>query len=171
MSNSVVRQVKQAAEQGGGPMTFDASWVHGTALTVEAPQNLDRVGYFGWGADMQIRPGKSSWFHIPLPTPVITHDVRTTLERVFILFKTDSGSIRNVHVYDGSAKVHEFNDLLLAGEHRINLDNENRFDLPEPHVVAFGIGISFFYQADIGFDSAIPPPRLIVATAGGDYRS
>ena len=26
-----------------------------------------------------------------------------------------SGSIRNVHIYDGSGKVQEFNDLLLTG--------------------------------------------------------
>jgi len=52
-------------------MPLHASRVHGNALTVESPENLDRVGHFGWGADIAIRPGKSSWFHIPLSTPVI----------------------------------------------------------------------------------------------------
>jgi len=150
-------------------MGFYASWVHGNALTVESPENLDRNGHFGWGADMQVKPGKSSWFHIPLPTPVILSDARSNLIRVFLMFKSEQGSIRNVHVYDGSSKVQEFNDLLITGEHRINLDSVNTFNLANPHSVIYGIGVTFFYVADIGFDSAIPPSRLILASAGGDY--
>ena len=83
-------------------MGFHASWVHGNALTVENPENLNRVGHFGWGADMQVKPGKSSWFHIALPTPVILSDARSNLNRVFLMFETEQGSIRNVHVFDGS---------------------------------------------------------------------
>ena len=150
-------------------MPLNASWVHGTALAVETPANLDHVGYFGWGADMAVKPGKSSWFHIPLPTPVITNDVRTHLHKVFLLFLTASGSIRNVHVYDGSSKIQEFNDLHLQGEHRLGLDAANQFNLSQPHAVVWGIGVSFFFVADIGFDSSIPPPRLILGSAGGDY--
>jgi hypothetical protein len=152
-------------------MPMHASWVQGNALTVESPENLARVGHFGWGADMLVRPGKSSWFHIPLPTPVIVGDARTQLHRVFLLFKTDphTGSIRNVHVYDGSSKPQEFNDLFLEGEHRTQLDGMNTFNLATPHTVAFGIGISFFFVASISLDSPVSPAQLIVASAGGDY--
>ncbi len=150
-------------------MNSQASWIHGNALTVEQPENLSRVGHFGWGADMAIVAGKSSWFHVPLPTPVILNGSRASLLRVFLMFETEQGSIRNVHVYDGSSKVQEFNGLLLKGEHRINLDAENTFNLAQPHSVAYGIGVSFFFVADIGFDSNIPPPRLILGSAGGDY--
>jgi hypothetical protein len=150
-------------------MALNATWVHGNALTVETPGNLSFVGHFGWGADMQILPGKESWFHIPLPTPVITGDIRSQVQRLFLLFRSDSGSIRNVHIYDGSSKVQEFNGLFLEGEHRTSLDGQNTFDLSSPHAVIFGMGISFLFIADIGFDSAIPPPRLIVASAGGDF--
>jgi hypothetical protein len=152
-------------------MTMYASWVHGNALTVESPQSLSRVGHFGWGADMLIKPGQASWFHIPLPTPVIVGDVRAALQRVFLLFKSEPGvgEIRNVHVYDGSSKPQEFNDLRLSGEHRLGLDGENRFDLASPHTVVWGVGISFFFQASIGFDSPVPASQLIVASAGADY--
>jgi uncharacterized protein DUF6623 len=150
-------------------MGFHASWVHGNALTVENSENLNRVGHFGWGADMAVKPGKGSWFHIALPTPVILSNVRSSLIRVFLMFESEQGSIRNVHVYDGSFKVHEFNDLLIEGEHRLALDGMNTFNLANPHSVAFGIGVSFFFIASIGFDSAIPPSRLILASAGGDY--
>lgn len=150
-------------------MALYASWAHGTGLTVESPENLARIGHFGWGADMSIKPGKSSWFHISVPTPVIVNNVRTHLQRIFLLFDAQGGSIRNVHVYDGSAKVQEFNGLSLQGEHRIGLDAQNTFNLSAQHTVQFGIGISFLFVADIGFDSPIPPSRLILGTTGGDF--
>lgn len=150
-------------------MKMHASWIHGNGLTVESPENMARTGHFGWGADMSVKPGKGSWFHISLPTPVIVSDVRTQLQRVFLLFDAEVGSIRNVHVYDGSAKIHEFNSLFLKGEHRLTLDAQNTFNLPVQHTVLWGIGISFFFIADIGFDSAIPPSRLILGAAGGDF--
>ncbi len=133
-------------------MTMHASWVHGNALTVETPEHLAHVGHFGWGADM-----------------AILNDVRTNLHRVFLLFDSVSGSIRNVHVYDGSAKVQEFNDLFLQGEHRLALDGQNTFNLAHPHTVVWGIGISFYFIASIGFDTTIPPARLILGAAGGDF--
>jgi hypothetical protein len=127
-----------------------------------------RLGHFGWGADMQIAPGKECWFHIPLPTPVIPNNSQSSLVRVFLMFEAEQGSIRSVHVYDGSSKVQEFNGLHLEGEHRFSIDGVNTFNLAKPHGSLFGIGVSFLFSA-IGFDSAIPPSRLIVASAGGDY--
>ncbi|ADB38697.1 DUF6623 family protein [Spirosoma linguale] len=150
-------------------MAIHASWIQGNALTVESPELLNRIGHFGWGADMSLKPGKGSWFHIPIPSPVLVPEGRTKIQRFFLLFDAEGGSIRNVHLYDGSAKIQEFNNLLLTGEHRVSIDAQNGFTLSAPHVVAFGIGISFFFIADIGFDSAIPPSRLIVGSAGGDF--
>jgi hypothetical protein len=152
-------------------MTFDASWVHGNALTVESPEALDWVGHFGWGADMGVKPGKASWFHIALPTPVVVGDSQTKLERVFIMFSTTSGQIRSVHLYDGSINFHQFNDLHAGGEHRTSIGTQDTFTLPTPHAAFLGIGVSILFQADIGFDSNIPAPRLIVAASGADYRN
>src|SRR3954462_535298 len=137
-------------------MSLHASWIHGTALNVESPENLARVGYFGWGADMLVKPGKGSWFHIPLATPVIVSDVRTRVQRLFLLFKSESGRIRNVHFYDASSKIQDFNNVSPRGEHRLTLDGQNTFDLATMHTVGLAIGISFFFQADIGFDTTIP---------------
>jgi hypothetical protein len=58
---------------------------------------------------------------------------------------------------------------MLEGEHRLALDGQNTFNLSTPHIVAWGIGISFFFVASIGFDTAIPPARLILGAAGGDF--
>jgi hypothetical protein len=147
-----------------------ASWVHGNALTAESPEHLAQIGHHGWGADVHVKPGRGCWFHIPLPTPVIVDNARVRLQRVFVLFKSDpgAGEIRNLHVYDGAAKPQEFNDLHLSGEHRHGLDCTNWFELTTPHPVEWGIGISFFFQATIGF-AQTPPARLIVASAGADY--
>jgi hypothetical protein len=151
-------------------MGFHASWVHGNALTVENPENLDRVGHFGWGADMVMKNGKSSWFHVALPTPVIVSDARSKLIRVFLMYETEGGgSILNVHVYDGSFKVQEFNNLRIGGKRRLSLDSGNTFDLANPHTVIFGIGVSFLYRAAFAATVTIPPSRLILAAAGGDY--
>jgi hypothetical protein len=58
---------------------------------------------------------------------------------------------------------------VITGEHRTALDGTNTFDLSTPHSVVWGMGISFFFIADIGFDTHIPDARLIVSSAGGDF--
>lgn len=150
-------------------MSNHASWVHGNALVLENPEYVARVGHYGWGADMQVKPGKGAWFHVALPTPVIVGDVRARLLRVFLLFDAEVGSIRQVTVWDGSSPIQEFTDLFATGEHRRGPDRANTFNLTNPHSVAFGVGISFYFVASIGFDSLIPPSRLIVGSAGADY--
>ena len=149
-------------------MALHASWVHGNAVQVESPGNFVSVGHYGWGSDVSLTPGKASWFHIPIPTPVITGDVRTTVQRLFVLYMAENCEIRNVHVFDGSSKVQEINNLHLKGEHRLGLDSANIFDLAAPHTVAFGMGITFMVQASIGFDTVIKT-RFITATAGADF--
>lgn len=121
-------------------MALHASWVHGNALTVESPGNLERVGHFGWGADMITRHGgQDSWFHIPLPTPVIVGEGgRTTLGRVFLLFWSDRGRIKEVHVWDGPIRLQVFNNVNSKGEHRFELDGRNTFPLARPTKVAWG---------------------------------
>ena len=114
-------------------MALYASWVHGNAVQVESPENFVSVGHYGWGGDASLAPGKGSWFHIPIATPVITGDVRTTVQRLFVLYKAENCEVRNVHVYDGSAQVQQLNNLHLTGEHRTGLDNANTFDLAAPH--------------------------------------
>ena len=153
-------------------MPLHASWVHGNALTVQSPQFLSaqEVGHGGWGADYSVIPGKATWMHIPVPTPVIVADVRTKFQKFFLLYEVlDGGHIEQVHIYDGSFKIQEFNNLGRSGAHRPQLDGANTFNLSAPHTVIFGIGITLLFIADIGFDSQIPPSRLILATAGVDF--
>jgi hypothetical protein len=149
-------------------MAMYASWAHGNALTVESPENLMRVGYLGWGAHMQVRESKSTWFHIPIPTPVIVGGKRTSINRVFLLFETE-GTIDKVHVYDGPSKIEEFNNLSRQGNHLLTLGNRNTFPLTFPHNVKWGIGISFFFTATGGFEGSSAGSRLILGSAGADF--
>ena len=87
------------------------------------------------------------------------------------MFKCAGCSIRNVHIYDGSSKVQEFNNLMYDGEHRINLDAYNTYNLSNQHKVLKGVGVTFFCVASIGFDNNIAPSRLIVGAAGGNFLS
>ncbi len=145
-------------------MTMQAIWTHGNALTIETTDNLANATRFGWGTDITMKPGKGSWFHIPLASPVIANGVRTNLQRVFVLFKSEGGSITHVHLYDGAAKFQEFNGISLQGDHRNGLDGANTIELAAPHSVLFGIGISFHFAA-----APHSSAQLSVATAGGDF--
>lgn len=67
-------------------MKMYASWVHGNALNVESPENVGSYQHVFNGTNVIVTPGKSSWFHIVVPSPVVIGDVRAQLQRVFILF-------------------------------------------------------------------------------------
>ena len=119
---------------------------------------------------MLLQPGKASWFHVALPTPVLVAE-RTKLQAVFLLFKTgaEMAIIQTVHLYDGSCKLHEFNDLHLQGEHHLPVDEQNTFTRPTPQELRFGVGISFFCVAPNSFGDGVNPSQLILASAGADF--
>ncbi len=151
-------------------MSLTASWVHGNALTVENPERLTSFKHWGWGTVAWVKWNEGTWFHVPLPTPVILNDKRSSLLRVFLMFETEYGSIQEVDVYDGMSNVQQFTHLSLEGEHRFQLDGANTFNLDKPHPVVFGIGVSFFFKTFGNLDSQDPPPvKLMLGSAGGDY--
>jgi hypothetical protein len=147
-------------------------WIHGNAVTVESPENLKLIRHIGWATELSFIPGRASWAHVPLPSPVIIGDVRSKLIRFFLLFRVpnNDGRIQSVHLYDGPNRILTFDGLSSTGDHWNNLDSANTFTLSTPHPVVWGLGISFLFQADIGIDSSIPPPLLQISAAGGDYQ-
>lgn len=152
-------------------MLKQASWTHGNSLTVETSQNLASIIHIGWGTELRFVPGKSSWCHILIPTPVIVDDQRLKVQKLFLFFNVNEGqgSIRNIHIYDGPNRIQTFDGLSLKGNHSGGVDSANTISLQNQHSVLFGISISFLFQAAIGIDSTIPPPLLTITTAGADF--
>ena len=152
-------------------MKMYANWVHGNALRVESPENVGRFQHVFSGTNVLMTPGKSSWFHIAVPSPVVIGDVRAQLQRVFILFDIPhAGHITELHLYDGPNKIREIKQLELNGTHIWSLDTINTFNLPSLHSVRWGIGISFLFAAGADTEGgSITPSILIVGSAGGDF--
>ena len=134
-------------------MLKQASWTHGNSLTVETPQNLASIIHIGWGTELRFVPGKSSWCHIPIPTPVIVDNQRLKVQKLFLFFnvKEGQGSIRNIHVYDGPSRIQTVDGLTLKCDHVGCIDNVNTITLQNQHSVLFGLSISFLFQEEIGF--------------------
>lgn len=149
--------------------TLNAVWIHGTAFEAEDPEALTGIVRLGWGTVFRGKPGKFTWFHVAVSTPVIVEDVRPTLEKVFVFYKTDGASIRNVHLWDGPGKIRSFDNLMLRGDRSRNLSPANTFALAPPVTVRFSLGISVGVQFAIGFDSPITS-EILFASAGADFR-
>jgi hypothetical protein len=151
-------------------MTKQASWTHGNSLTVETPPNLAAIIHYAWGTDLRFDPGQSSWCHIPIPTPVIIDDQRLHVRNLYLLYsvKEGEGSIRTILTYDGPHLMKTFDGLSLAGDHGHSVTAWNTLDMSNyGNVVAFGISISFLFQAAI--DSPNPKPLLTITAAGADF--
>lgn len=155
-------------------MSKYTSWVHGNALTAESLDSILDITHFGWGTDVTMKPGEGSWFHVPLPTPAIVDGIAAKLTRVFLLYETDSVTIRNVHIYDGPRVLQQLNSLqLFKGDFRKQVVPANTYTLEKPRTVRSGIGISFFVLADAAFgpsgSSEAPPTQFSIAAAGAEY--
>jgi hypothetical protein len=114
----------------------------------------------------------STFFHFSIPTPVILSDRRSSLLRVFVLWKGTGGfpALLNVSVFDGPNSVGPispidptqpgrdgtggFGDLVVGA---------TRFDLATPHSVKFGIGVS------LGFGFSGGDTDLTFTSAGADF--
>jgi hypothetical protein len=151
-----------------------ASWVPGYAVVAETmgPPTLELLegrrfsdvnGFrFGQGAQFKISAKQGNWFHIPLPTPVLVEDRRAGLNRVMVLFTIDGGALQHVKVHDGLNEILDRPGLDIAGNHQVNLDDGNTFDVNHD-AIAFGVGISLFFRA--GDATA----TLFIGSAGGDF--
>lgn len=145
--------------------TKQAMWVHGTSVQAE------REGYFinksrpAWGATF--RTQGSEWFHFAVPTPVIFDGQNSTLQKVFVLFKTGLGAkITQVHIFDGDTKIQEFSNLGLSGNHSGALDAQNTWNVNPVHV-KFGLGLSV--AVDFGNATINGVPEITFVSAGADF--
>jgi hypothetical protein len=148
-----------------------AMWVQGNALTVENLSAVANTVHIGWGTVVYGNFGKSSWFHIPIPSPVIINNQRPFLTRVFLMFNIGPGMgyISNVHLYDGAYNFKQFNQLYLTGDHRTYLDGANTFILDVSQTIYLALGISFAFQFSSCIDGGCSAPWFTISSAGGDF--
>lgn len=145
--------------------TKQSMWIQGTSVQAE------REGYFisksrpGWGAEF--RTQGAEWFHFAIPTPVIFGGQDSTIQKVFILYKTGlSAKITALHIYDGPNKIQVFDGLNLNGNHSSNLDTNNTWQMNAVHI-KYGLGLSVL--VDFGQATPTGVPEIIFTSAGADF--
>ena len=158
-------------------MPLQAMWIHGQAVIPEIVADdsgtlnvcITSTGSVG-GATYRGSAGVSSWFHFPIPTPVIQHDVRARLIKVFILFRADAGvSLARVDVWDGGNQLRAFSPPVgITGTHdgKIGLGDlqpdVTMWMLQDQPQVFWGIGLS----AEVRFEQE---GSITFTTAGADF--
>jgi len=99
----------------GGFAIEHAMWAHGTDLHVEVDANVESLTRFGFFTRVVGRPNTTNWYHFAIPTPVIVSGNRLAFCRAMLRLVTGGTNavVRDVHVYDGSARIaaHQFVNL------------------------------------------------------------
>lgn len=123
----------------GGYNIAEASWVHGTSLQIELPENVEFVRRFGFFTRIIGRPNTTNWLHFAIPTPVIVNNARKTFGPCMLRFSTAGvgALVRDVHLYDGEVRVVAHNGVNLSGSQPFT-----RFGVAHAPKVLWGVGIS-----------------------------
>jgi peptidoglycan hydrolase-like protein with peptidoglycan-binding domain len=123
---------------GGYPIA-EASWLHGTAVTVEVPASMESVRRFGFFTRLIGKANTTNWFHFALPTPVIVNGDRKVVGPCMLRFQTGGTNavVRDVHIYDGEVRVAAHNGVNLSGNQPFR-----RFGVAHAPEVLWGVGIS-----------------------------
>lgn len=145
--------------------TLQAMWIHGTSVQEE------KEGYFiskarpAWGAVFKTE--NAQWFHFAIPTPVISSGQNSTLNKVFVLYKTGLGAkITQLHIFDGGTKIQEFKNLNLSGDHSQGLDGQNAWNTNPTHI-KFGLGLSVLVEFGKATENGVP--EITFTSAGADF--
>ncbi len=147
---------------GGFSIEF-ASWAHGTDLQIEVPESVEQIRRYGFFTRVVGKPGTTNWYHIPVPTPVITKGNRLSIARAALRFVTGGTSavVRDVHVYDGERRI--------AAHQAVNLSGSQAFCVFGVHHkpdVFWGTGISIGVETGRG---TAAERRIDVISGGIDF--
>lgn len=142
-----------------------AMWIQGHAVRAQREEYALSKSYMGRGAVYKTHGGE--WFQIAIPNPAIIGNVHTTLQKVFVMFKTSgTAKITSVHLWDGATKIQAFDKLAQSGDHSIKLDSSNSWDVTPVHI-KYGLGISVY--VDSGPPSKIGVPEITFVAVGADF--
>jgi hypothetical protein len=148
----------------GGYSIAEASWIHGTSVQIELPENLESVRRFGFFTRLVGKPNSTNWVHFAIPTPVIQNGVRRTFGPCMLRFSTGGTNavLRDVHLYDGEVRVAAHDSVNLSGSQPFT-----RFGIAHAPKILWGAGISLGLRFGTG-DAAARTIDLI--SAGCDFQ-
>ncbi len=148
---------------GGYPIA-NASWIHGTSIQVELPDQLESIRRFGFFTRVVGRAGTNNWLHFAIPTPVIVDNDRKVVGPVILRFITGGTNavVRDVHIYDGSSLIAAHNGVNLSGTRLFE-----KFGVAHCPPAVFGLNVA------IGVDfvgGTANDRRIDFISAGCDFR-
>jgi predicted Zn-dependent protease len=149
----------------GGYSIAHAMWTHGTDLHVEVDANVESIRRFGFFTRVVGRPNTTNWYHFAIPTPVIVDNNRLAFARAMLRLVTGGTSavVRDVHIYDGSARIAAHQAVNLSGNLPFAV-----FGVPHKPDVFWGAGISIGVRTGAG---TATQRRMDFISAGIDFLS
>ncbi len=147
---------------GGFPIDH-AMWIHGTDIRVEVDANVESLRRFGFFARVVGKPNTTNWYHFAIPTPVIVSGNRLAFARAMLRLITGGTSavVRDVHIYDGSARISAHQFVNLSGTLPFSV-----FGIPHKPDVFWGAGISIGVKTGAG---TAAQRRMDFISAGIDF--
>jgi hypothetical protein len=149
---------------GGSPIAH-AAWVHGVNLQIEDDGAVESIRRYGFFTRVVGRPNTTNWYHVAVPTPVIVDGNRLAFARAMLRLVTGGTNavVRDVHVYDGSARIAAHQEVNLSGNLPFAV-----FGVPHKPDVFWGAGISIGVRTGGG---TAAERRIDVIGAGIDFLS
>lgn len=143
-----------------------AMWVHGSSVRAE------EEGYFVTKRNYKdgaiFKTHGVHWFQLPIPTPVIVDNNRSSLVKCFVLYETASGArISEVELYDGRKQIKSFTGLSLSGNHSTSVDASNSWIIQPTITMIFGLAICV--RVDFGNPHVGSVPNIRFTAAGADF--
>lgn len=147
---------------GGFPIEY-ASWAHGTDLQIELETNVASMRKYGFFTRVVGKPNTTNWYHLPIPTPVITKGNRLAICRAMLRFVTGGPSavVRDVHIYDGSSRIAAHQFVNLSGNQPFAV-----FGVAHKPDVFWGTGISIGVATGSG---TVAERRIDLISGGIDF--
>jgi hypothetical protein len=121
---------------------------------VVAPDNV----YFGWGTDVDLKPGLSNWVQLAIPTPGNLSQGARYIRLRFYTGSVDA-FVSDIHIWNGEEKVKEFAGNWSNGWKTVTLDLGA--------VTSFSKGLGVSIQIKAGVENL--SHRFIFAGAGANF--
>lgn len=147
----------------GGYSIDYASWIHGTSIQVEFPNNIESITRAGFYTYLVGKPNTTNWLHFAIPTSVIMDSQRLKIICAMLRFRTFSTNaiVRDVHIYDGYSIIAAHNGVNLSGDQWFT-----KFGVAHKPEIFWGLGISIGVTFTGGTSAQ---RRMDFASAGADF--